>query len=143
MTLIARNDQSQRTFASVKGLAVTTISQEEHLITESGVEFRQGKKHSVAVRCAGYHSQGHIRPLQLFAQRSAGFLQNLRNWHSFIGDLSTLIIRDGYCLSLKGRDVDNTEIQMIRYLAADPQNYGLRPLRKNNRGRPQEQNEQR
>jgi hypothetical protein len=139
--LIAWNNQAQRTFASVQGLTITTIGEQNDPITESGVEFRQGKEHSVAIRGAGNDSQGHIRPFQLFAQRSAGFQENLRNWHSFIHYLSTMLIGDGYCLSLKSRDVDDTEIQMIRYLATDAQRYGFRPLGKNTQGRQQAQNQ--
>jgi len=67
---IAWNDQSQRTFARVEALAITKISQQKHPNTEGGVEFCQGKEHRITVRCASYHSQGHIRPFQLPAQWS-------------------------------------------------------------------------
>ena len=143
VALIARNNQPQRTFATVERLAVATIGQQNGAVVESGVEFRQREENAVAVRRAGDYAQGHVWAFQLFAQRSTCFLQNLHNRHPCIPNSSTLVVSDGDCLSSECCDVCDAEIEKIWHLATDAEGDGVRRLRSEARGRPQKHHEQR
>src|SRR5260370_30900087 len=142
MALIARDDESNRTFAFVERLAVTAISHQNCAIFESSIEFGQRKKHSVSIRRDRYHSQSHIRAFQLFAKRRSGAAQNLRSINASVPGSNTMVVVDADRLPFKCRKIGRAELEMSSHLAADAQHDRWRRLGEYAGGGPRQEEQQ-